>query len=200
MANWWDRIDNFFGGALPGGGTPGAPRQPSTMNPPSMGAYQTPGYPGGGGYGGGFNPGIPSNVPLQTGVGLGAPGMGSALAQMAMETGPPMPNPGFVRPRGKGWGDPTAGIPQGGGSMGERIVQGLGDLGQGAMSFLGGNDGSNALMLAGLGMNAWDAKQNRDTYEEEVERARAEEEEQKKRYDSNNPARQALLASMYGRL
>lgn len=164
------------------GGHPGA-----MSGPPGSGF--NPGMGFGGQYGGTPMPFAPPNP--------ANPSMGSALYQLAMQQmGPDIPHPGPLQPHG---GRPPLPAPSGG-SLGDRIVGGLSDFGGGALRFLGGNDGANALMAANLGLSAYDAHRQRSEYERDRERREELEEEQRRRYDANAPVRGSMLAGFTGRL
>lgn len=139
--------------------------------------------------------GGPPGLGMSFGFGMPqAPNMGSALSQIAMQQfGSRSPQP--VIPS---FGAPPA-PPQGGASLGDRLLGGIqGGLGKG-LEFLGGNDGANGLQLGSLLMGMYDSHQQTKRYDEEKRRRDELEDEQRRRYDANAPIRADVFNRVMGR-
>lgn len=216
MANWWDKLDNAVGGYLPGGVSTDWRKRNAQMNGNPQMFDPTANRPSG------FAPtnpfqgptfGMPASMQLMNPAGFtpqqgASPNMGAALYQMVMGSDPTprMAVPGRGTPD---WGTPNlgpvkphGGLPgvktQGPQRLGDRLRDGVG-RGVGALAdFAGGNDGANGLMLGNMVLSAWDARQQRKEYEKDAERQRELEEEERRRYDANNPIRSRLLGEMMG--
>jgi hypothetical protein len=127
----------------------------------------------------------------QPGVGLGRPGAGNALMQLAMGQEKPgaTTTPPHLKPL------PVPGVPDR--IQEEPMPTGLGGIlkgmAGGAMDFLGGNDGMNAILAASTAGDMIGGWLDRREYNRQQRRREEAEDEQRRRYDSWNPERQRLI-------